>query len=142
MTATHIPTIVDARTTAPTRARSIWATTAASGVAAAAATTLMAVVAKAAGIDFVVDGTAVPTLGFGQLTLVGALIGGLLALAFAKWARRPRRTFIATTATLTVLSLVPDATFGFDLASALVLAATHLVAAAIVVPVIARRLPD
>lgn len=141
MSVTHTISVNSERGATASPTRSIWAATAVSGVVATAATTLMAVAGKAAGIDFEVDGTAVPTLGFGQFTLVGALIGGLLAMAFARWARRPRRTFVATTATLTVLSLVPDATFGFDVASALALIATHLVAAAIVVPPIARRLP-
>ena len=45
-----------------------------------------------------------------------------------------------TAITLTVLSFVPDLTFGFDAASAVTLVALHSIAAAIVVPTLARRL--
>jgi len=55
-------------------------------------------------------------------------------------ARHPRRTFVVTTVVLTVASLVPDVTFGFDAASAVVLMLLHVVAAVIVIPVLARRL--
>jgi hypothetical protein len=79
-------------------------------------------------------------LGFAQLTLIGAVIGTVLAFALAKWAARPRRTFVVTTVTLTALSLVPDVTVDASTASKLVLMLTHLVAAAIVVPALAKHL--
>ena len=41
---------------------------------------------------------------------------------------------------LTALSFVPDLTYGFDAASTVTLIALHTVAAAIVVPTLARRL--
>jgi hypothetical protein len=49
--------------------------------------------------------------------------------------------FVRITVALTARSLVPDFTMSFDTASRLVLVITHVVAAAIVVPVLARRLP-
>ena len=58
----------------------------------------------------------------------------------ARKARRPRGTFVRTAAALTVLSFVPDLTFGFDVASAATLITLHTVAAAIVVPTLAGRL--
>ena len=58
----------------------------------------------------------------------------------ARKARRPRATFVRTAVALTVLSFVPDLTFGFDPASAATLITLHTVAAAIVVPSLARRL--
>lgn len=134
-------TTITARSTSTTRPiRAIWATTAVSGLAAAVATTVIAAVAKAADVGLDVDGESIPTIGFAQMTLLGAVIGGIVATVLAKWARRPRRTFVLVTGVLTALSLVPDVTMGFDVASALVLIATHLVAAAIVVPAVARRL--
>lgn len=123
------------------RYRAIWGTTALCGGLAAAATTAVAAVADAAGVSFEIDGAAIPLLGFTQLTLVGALLGGIIATVLARWARRPARTFVATTGVLTLLSLVPDVTFGFDVASALVLMTIHLLAAAIIVPAVASRLP-
>lgn len=122
------------------RQRRIWAATTLTGLVAAAVTTLIAAVAKAAGAGLDVDGEAIPTLGFAQLTLVGAVMGGVLASVLTGWARRPRRTFVAITIVLTLLSLVPDMTMAIDRVSAAVLIATHLVAAAIVVPALARRL--
>ncbi|MGE0299588.1 DUF6069 family protein [Pseudonocardia sp.] len=65
-----------------------------------------------------------------------------MAAVMARTARRPRPTFVRTTVVLTVLSCVPDVTFGFDVASALTLMALHVVAAVIVVPVLANRLAD
>ena len=45
-----------------------------------------------------------------------------------------------TAVALTALSFVPDLTFGFDAGSAATLITLHTVAAAIVVPTLARRL--
>ena len=55
-------------------------------------------------------------------------------------ARRPRSTFIRTTVALTVLSLVPDVIADAAPATKALLMLTHLVAAAIVIPAVARRL--
>ncbi|GGU16503.1 hypothetical protein GCM10007979_13550 [Nocardioides albus] len=76
------------------------------------------------------------------MTAVFSLIGVAMAAVMARVALRPRRTFVVTTVLLTVLSLVPDLTFGFDAASAVVLMALHVLAAAIVIPVLARRLAE
>ncbi|WP_308424449.1 DUF6069 family protein [Nocardioides albus] len=83
-----------------------------------------------------------PIAGFAQVTAVFSLIGVAMAAVMARVALRPRRTFVVTTVLLTVLSLVPDLTFGFDAASAVVLMALHVLAAAIVIPVLARRLAE
>jgi len=58
----------------------------------------------------------------------------------SRTARRPRSTFIRSTAVLTVLSLVPDLVADAAPATKALLMLTHLVAAAIVVPAVARRL--
>ena len=139
MSATHV--LPAESTTTRSRTRSIWSATAVTGIAAAAVTTAGAALARAAGIALDVDGEQIPLLGFAQMTLIGAVIGGVLASVFAKWARRPRRTFVVTTVTLTTLSLVPDVTMEIGAASAIVLMLTHVAAAAIVIPPLARRLP-
>jgi hypothetical protein len=75
-----------------------------------------------------------------------SLIGVGLAAIFARKARRPRSTFVRTTLALLVLSIVPDfveipgLSPDFDTATSFTLAVTHLVAAAIVIPVLASRL--
>jgi hypothetical protein len=76
------------------------------------------------------------------LTLLCTAIGVVLAKALARWAATPRRTFTAATVALTVLSIVPDLIAPATAATKLVLMATHVVAAAIVIPAVAGRLPD
>jgi hypothetical protein len=116
------------------------------GVAAAAvasvATTVLAAVASAAGISFADStGVSIPIPAFAQLTMVFSLVGVGMAAVMARRARRPRSTFVRTAVALTALSFVPDLTFGFDAGSAATLITLHSVAAAIVVPTLARRLP-
>jgi hypothetical protein len=48
---------------------------------------------------------------------------------------------VRVTVALTALSIVPDVIVDADVATRLVLGLTHLIAAAVVVPMIARRLP-
>ena len=121
--------------------RPLWKHGLAAAVAASVVTTAIAAVASAAGVTFAgPDGSSIPLLGFAQLTLVFSLIAVGIAAVMARRARRPRSTFVRTCVALLVLSVVPDLTFGFDGASAAVLILTHLAAAALVVPVLARRL--
>ena len=119
--------------------RSIWKATGVSGVVAAFAVTIVAAVARAAGVALDVDGEQIPLLGFAQLTLVGAAIGGVIATVLHKRARRPQRTFVVTTVALTAVSIVPDFTMPIGTASSVVLALTHVLAAAIVIPALAAR---
>jgi len=108
---------------------------------AAAATTAAAATASAMGVSFADPaGSTIPLLGFTELTLVFSLIGVGLAAVLARRAKRPRSTFVRTTSTLVVLSFVPDLVSGFDAASAVTLILIHLLAAAIVVPTLAKRL--
>jgi peptidoglycan/LPS O-acetylase OafA/YrhL len=138
-TATAVPTVpVD--TTAPARSTSLWRSGARAGVLAAVATTGVAAVALAADVPLEVEGARIPLAGFAQLTLVCTAIGVLLAGALRRWAATPRRTFTAATVALTALSLVPDVAVPASTATRIVLAATHLVAAAIVVPALAGDL--
>ena len=102
---------------------------------AAVATTTLAALASAAGVSFS-NGTdeGIPLAGFAQLTLVFSLVTVGIAAVMARKARRPRPTFVRTAVALTVLSFVPDLTFGLDAGSAATLITLHTVAAAIVVP--------
>jgi hypothetical protein len=110
-------------------------------VAAAAATSTVAAVGHAAGISLDIAGEPIPLAGFAQLTAVAALLGLALAAVLARTARRAQRTFVRTTVVLTALSLVPDLIVSAGPATRALLMVTHLVAAAIVIPAIARRLP-
>ena len=53
---------------------------------------------------------------------------------------RPRSTFTRSTVVLTMLSLMPDVIADATPATKALLMLTHLVAAAIVIPAVARRL--
>ena len=113
-----------------------------SGVVAAVGTTAVAAVAMAADVPLEVDGEQIPLLGFVQMTLVGAALGGLIAGALGRFVARPRRSFVIAAVVLTVLSCVPSVVYPPDVATTAVLVATHLIAASIVVPALARQLPS
>jgi hypothetical protein len=87
-----------------------------------------------------VGGAPIPVLGFGMLTAIFSLVGLALAAVLSRTARHPRRAFVRTTVVLTVLSLVPDVIADAGPATKVLLMVTHLVAAAIVIPAVARRL--
>jgi hypothetical protein len=139
---TQTSTAVTSTASAPTAGRQpVWKHGIAAAVVASVATTVLAALASAAGVSFA-DGTgaSIPIAGFAQLTMVFSLVGVGIAGVLARTARRPRRVFVRTAVSLTVLSVVPDVTFGFDAGSAATLITLHTVAAAIVVPILARRL--
>lgn len=109
--------------------------------AAAAATTGAAAIAAAAGISFSDrTGSAIPTLGFTEITLACAMAGVGLAAVLARRAKRPRQTFVRVTAALVVLSFVPDLVSGFNASATVTLMLTHVLAAVIVIPTLASRL--
>ena len=106
-----------------------------SGGVAAVATTAVAAAADAAGVPFAIDGETIPLLGFAQMTAVGAVIGGVLAALV-----RRRSAFVTLAVVLTALSCVPSVTMLPDAASRSVLVLTHVLAAAIIVPALARQI--
>jgi hypothetical protein len=102
--------------------------------------------ARAVGVDFVfgVNGSAqeaIPDFGFiGAVVTFGA-IAILFAPAVARWAKSPRRTWNRTAWALAVASLLPIAPVAeTDVSTEVGLAVAHLVAAAVVIPIVARRL--
>jgi hypothetical protein len=94
----------------------------------------------AVGIGTEVSGAPIPVPGFAFLTVVFSVVGLIIATALRRFARRPRTAWIRTTVVLTVLSLVPDVLADATLTTKLLLMLTHVVAAAIVIPAVARRL--
>ncbi len=137
-TATHTRTGSSTTTTA----RSLWAAGSLAALVAAGATTTIAAAGHAAGVSLDIDDQPIPLLGFAQLTAVFALIGVGIAHLLARRAASPRSTFVKVTVGLTVLSLVPDVVVNAATETKALLMLTHLVAAAIVIPVVARRLSD
>ncbi|GAA2429264.1 hypothetical protein GCM10010191_48290 [Actinomadura vinacea] len=107
---------------------------------AAAATAAVAAAGEFAGISLAVGGAPIPVSGFAVLTVIFSVVGLMLALVLARTAGRPRTAFVRTTVVLTALSLVPDVLADASVATKMLLMLTHVVAAAIVIPAIARRL--
>lgn len=112
----------------------------AAAAAASAATMTAAASGHAAGVSLDMGGEPIPVSGFGVLTAVFSLVGVVLAAVLARTARNPQRTFIRTTVVLTALSVVPDAIADAAPATKALLMVAHLIAAAIVIPAVARRL--
>ena len=146
MTATYTPTDVSTATPEPQSSPprpTLWRTGAVAGLAAASATVVVAAVAHAAGVSLeTAPGEAIPVLGFGQLTLMCTAVGVLIARTLGRRARCPRSTFVRTTIMLTALSIVPDVILSAATSTKVTLVLTHLVAAVIVIPALARRLPE
>lgn len=107
---------------------------------AGAATPVVAAAGHAAGISLDIGGAAIPLSGFAVLTAACSLVGLVIAAVLSRTARRPRGTFVRVTVVLTALSLVPDVLVDAASDTKALLMLTHLVAAAIVVPAVARRL--
>jgi len=106
-----------------------------SGAIAAGCTTVVAAVASAAEVSLAVDGTAIPIPAFAWWTLIGAAVGVVLARLL-----RERRRFLIVTTVATGLSLVPAIAVPDDTATRAVLVGAHLLAAAIIIPTLSRRL--
>ncbi|MFG1947253.1 DUF6069 family protein [Nonomuraea sp. NPDC048826] len=127
-------------TTAPATTTNLIVGGVTAAAVAAVATVGVATAGSLAGISLDIGGAPIPLAGFATLTVVFSLLGLGLALLLARTNRRPRVVFVRTTMALTALSLVPDLLVDGAVATKVLLMVTHLVAAAIVVPVIARRL--
>lgn len=111
-------------------------------LAAAAATTAGAALARALGVDFEVPdgGESIPVGGFAVVTGFFSLVGVVIAAALQRWGSRPAEQFVATAVALTVVSLVPPFLVGASPRTVGALVVLHLVAAAVVVPVVSRVL--
>lgn len=120
--------------------RRMLATGAVATVAASVATSAVAAAGNAAGISLDIAGAPIPVTGFATLTAIFSVVGLVLAAVLARFARRPRTVFVRTTVVLTALSLVPDVLADAASGTKVLLMVTHLVAAAIVIPAVARRL--
>jgi len=130
-----------------TKARSVWRVGVGATLVGAAVTELFALAARAVdvpmaaadpGVDHAKD---IPVGGFFMAVVIWGLVGVVLAAALRRWTRNPARIFVITTVTLTALSLLGPAFAGATEASTkVVLAVAHLIAAAVIIPPIARRL--
>ena len=127
--------------------RRMWAFGAAAGVVSSLVVIALVALAEAADVPMEVaeNGTTqpeqIPLLGYATVILASTLVGLLLATAFARWARRPRLTFIITALVLTAVSFAFPVTTTATTATKVVLEVTHVISAALIIPAIAAHLP-
>jgi hypothetical protein len=107
-------------------------------VRAAAATTAGAALLRAAGVPLAVHGK-IPLASFAQVTFIAAVCGGVLLAVLIRRSSASRQRFVRITAGLTALSCVVPAVFADTTASKIALVVLHVLAAAIIVPVLARH---
>src|SRR3954449_12773849 len=130
-----------------TRTPSVWRVGIVATFVGAAVTELFALAARAIdvpmaaadpGVDHAKD---IPVGGFFMAVVVWGLVGVVLAAALRRWTRNPARIFVITTVTLTALSLLGPAFAGAtETSTKIVLGVAHLLAAALIIPPIARQL--
>lgn len=113
-------------------------------VVAAAATTLVAIADGAVGVDFEVpdNGQSIPLSAFPASAFLLSTLGVAGAVLIYRWSRNPAPTFVRVALTLTLLSLTPPVFTGANAATSLSLILAHLVAAAIVIPVLASTVRE
>lgn len=106
------------------------------------ATTIAGALVRAAGVDFEMPdgGTPIPWYGFGGLTGIFSVVGIVIAAALLRWSARPAERFVRTALTLTAISLVPPFLVDADAGTVAGLVLLHLVAAAVMIPALARGL--
>jgi hypothetical protein len=111
-------------------------------LAAVAATTLAAALAQAVGVDFEIPdgGETIPLSGFAVVTGFFSVVGVVIAVALLRWSARPAERFVWTAVPLTAISFVPPLIAGANTATTTALLGLHLVAAAVMIPTLARGL--
>ena len=136
-----------AATRARRAGRQMWVFGAAAGVVSSLVVIAVVAVAEGAGVPMEVAENSttppeqIPLLGYATVILGSTLVGLLLATAFARWARRPRLTFIITALVLTAVSFAFPVTTTATTATKVVLEVTHVISAALIIPAIATHLP-
>ncbi len=125
----------------------VWLVSVLAGLAAAVTTELYGLVARAVGVpmragNIGADHADPVTVGlFAMGVLICTFWGTILAVLLARFARRPARTYLVTTLILTAVSLIgPGAAAHTAGSTKVMLGLAHLIAAAIIVTTVTRRL--
>lgn len=143
------PTTTSVTTRAPQARtpRPVWLVSAGAALAAAAATEIYGLAARAAGVPMSAGNLGASTAGpitvgmFAMATLICAFWGTILAVLLARFAAEPARAYAWTAVALTAVSFLGPLFAGDTAVSTkLMLAVGHLIAAAIIIPTVARRL--
>ena len=127
--------------------RPVWQVSYLSGLAASVAVEAWGLAARAAGVPMRAAGLgaqhATPvTVGmFAMGTMVVTFWFTFAVVLMARYAKNPKRTYLRTALPLLALSLaVPLTAADTAISTKLTLAAAHLIAGVIIIPVVARRL--
>jgi hypothetical protein len=127
--------------------RPLWLVSALAGVSAATATELYGLAARAAGVPMSAGSIGASSAGpitvgmFALGTLICTFWGTVLAVILARYAARPARAYVWTAVALTAVSLTgPLAAGDTAVRTKLMLALAHLLAAAIIIPTVTRRM--
>jgi hypothetical protein len=127
--------------------RAAWQVSYLSGLAASAATEVWGLAARAVGVPMSAAGLgshhATPvTIGmFAMGTMVVTFWFTFAVILIARYAKNPRRAYLRAALPLLVISLaVPLTAADTATSTKLTLAAAHLIAGAIIIPAVARRL--
>jgi hypothetical protein len=86
------------------------------------------------------DTVPITAASFSIGVLFSSFFGVLLAVALGRWAKRPACTFQRVAVVLTVVSLYAPFTAHTDTGTKYLLAVGHLVAAAVIIPLVVRSL--
>lgn len=138
------------RLTAPAikvTARPVWLTSALAFLVAAVATEIYGLVARAAGIPMAAGnpgGDVATSITVGMFAMATALVGivaTILAASIARYARNPAVIYLRTTLVLAAVSCAAPLSAGDTAVSTkLMLCGGHVIAAAIVIPIVTRQL--
>ena len=134
-------TAIATRPARTVRTSGVWTTVAVATLAAAAGTEALVALAGAVGTDVAIQGQELKAGGCAVAVLMCMVAGAALLAAVRRWAASPARTWVRTAIALTALSVVPDlAVPDTAVGSRIVLMSAHMLAAAIIIPAVARRL--
>lgn len=129
-----------------TSGRRMWTVGAFAGLVSALVVAVFVGVAEAAGVPMEVAENStktpehIPLLGYATVIAASTVVGLLIAAASARWARRPRAVFVIVALVLTAVSFAFPATTTATTATKVVLEITHVIPAALIIPVIASFL--
>jgi Family of unknown function (DUF6069) len=127
--------------------RPVWVVSAAASAVALVVTELYGLVARLAGVPMSAAGFGqakagpVTAASFAMGVVICAFWGTVLAVVIARFASRPARVYLITTIALTAVSLfAPLSAADTATSTKLTLAVGHILAAAIIIPPVARHL--
>jgi hypothetical protein len=146
-TAASAPTPAAPSASFPARRR-VWPVSYLAGLAASVAVETWGLAARAIGVPMRAAGfgshhaTPVTVGMFAMGTMVVTFWFTFAVILMARFAKNPRRAYLRTALPLLALSLaVPITAADTAVSTKLTLAAAHLIAGAVIIPAVARRLP-